>query len=212
MRVWGRLTASQSLLDGVVCTPIQRGLPFARARRHGLRSMSGRYSYGIDNPPTLRRSSFPQRVVRPVGVPYSKTRSGVPRDPDARRAQPTLKSGRPSAMLRAALSAVVRPPLPTRSCDLAGTPICPLGKPKGGFPKRRLNGAYRVSATHFYRPRAGARRANHHPCPLLKGGGLWYRWANTFGAVTSSLGKSISRTLSPRPFFCSAPPQFTFSS
>ena len=44
--------------------------------------MSGRYSYGIDNPPTLRRSSFPQRVVRSVGVPKCKTRSGrTPRPP-----------------------------------------------------------------------------------------------------------------------------------
>ena len=87
--------------------------------------MSGRYSYGIDNPPTLRRSSFPQRVVRPIGVPYCKTRSGIPRDPHARRAQPALQSGRPSATLRAALSAAVRPPLPTRSCDLAGIPQKP---------------------------------------------------------------------------------------
>ena len=46
-------------------------------------------------------------------------------------------------------------------------PERPLGKPKGGFPKRGLNGAYRVSATHFYRPRAGARRANHHPSLAL---------------------------------------------
>ena len=118
-----RLSASQSLLHGLVCTPIRRGLPFARARRHGLRSMSGRYSYGIDNPPTLRRSSFPQRVVRPVGVPKCKTRSGTPRDTHARRAQPPLQSDRPSVTLRAALSAAVRPPLPTRSCDLAGTPL-----------------------------------------------------------------------------------------
>ena len=53
----------------------------------------------------------------------SKTRSGEPRDPNARRAQPPLQSDRPSVTLRAALSAAVRPPLPTRSCDLAGTPL-----------------------------------------------------------------------------------------
>ena len=88
-----RLTASQSLLRDLACTPIRRGLPFARARRRGLRSMSGRYSYGIDNPPTLRRSSFPQRVVRPVGVPYCKTRSGTPRDP-GRTGTPARKAKR----------------------------------------------------------------------------------------------------------------------
>ena len=33
---------------------------------------------------------------------------------------------------------------------------------------------------HFYRPRAGARRANHHPSPLLKGGELCRQWTNTF--------------------------------
>ena len=53
-------------------------------------------------------------------------------------------------------------------------------------PKRGLNGAYKVSATHFYRPRAGARRANHHPSPLLKGGELWGQWAITFRAVSLS--------------------------
>ena len=68
-----RLTASQSLDYGSACTARRRGVSFAPARRRGLRSMSGRYSYGIDNPPTLRRSSFPQRVIRPVGVPDSKT-------------------------------------------------------------------------------------------------------------------------------------------
>ncbi len=132
----------------MVCTPIRRGLPFARARRRGLRSMSGRYSYGIDNPPTLRRSSFPQRVVRPIGVPYCKTRLGIPRDPHARRAQPALQSGRPSATLRVALSTAVRPPLPKKSYDFSGTPICPLGT---GYavPKRGLNGAYKVSQTHL---------------------------------------------------------------
>ena len=94
---------------------------------------------------------------------------GKPQDPDARRAQPPLQSGRPSAMLRAALSAmlraalsaVVRPPLPTRSYDLAGTPICPLGKPKDGFPKRGLNGAYKGLWAHLPPspplPRSGGR-------------------------------------------------------
>ena len=33
---------------------------------------------------------------------------------------------------------------------------------------------------HFYRPRAGARRASHHPSPLLKGGELWGKRAYTF--------------------------------
>ena len=61
----------------LICTPIRRGLPFARAKG-------------------------------------SKTRSGIPRGPNA--------------------------------------PERPLGKPKDGFPKRGLNGACRVSATHFYRP------------------------------------------------------------
>ena len=47
---------------------------------------------------------------------------------------------------------------------------------------------------HFYRPRAGARRANHHPSPLLKGGELWCGWANTLRSAASFLGKYISRT------------------
>ena len=34
--------------------------------------MSGRYPYGIGNPPTLRRSSFPQRALRPAGDPIPK--------------------------------------------------------------------------------------------------------------------------------------------
>ena len=48
------------------------GVPFVRTRRRGLCSMSGRYPYGIDNPPTLRRSSFPQRASRPAGGPIPK--------------------------------------------------------------------------------------------------------------------------------------------
>ena len=102
-KVCCRLTASQSLFGDLVCTPIRRGLPFARARCRGLRSMSGRYSHGIDNPPTLRRSSFPQQVVQPVGVPYCKTRSGIPRDPTLvgrnlrfNRADPPLHCEQPS--------------------------------------------------------------------------------------------------------------------
>ena len=44
--------------------------------------MSGRYPYGIDNPPTLRRSSFPQRALRPAGgPPYQNTLGAVPQDP-----------------------------------------------------------------------------------------------------------------------------------
>ena len=43
--------------------------------------MSGRYPYGIDNPPTLRRSSFPQRALRPAGAPYQNTLGAAPKDP-----------------------------------------------------------------------------------------------------------------------------------
>ena len=42
--------------------------------------MSGRYPYGIGNPPTLRRSSFPQRALRPAGDPIP-TLGAVPQDP-----------------------------------------------------------------------------------------------------------------------------------
>ena len=48
---------------------------------------------------------------------------------------------------------------------------------------------------HFYRPRAGARRANHHPCPLLKGGELWGQSANTLQSAASFLGKHISHSV-----------------
>ena len=41
----------------------------ASSRRRGLRFMSGRYSYGIGTPPTLRRSAFPHEVLRPCGDP-----------------------------------------------------------------------------------------------------------------------------------------------
>ncbi len=53
-----------------------------------------------------------------------------------RRAQPALQSGRPSAMLRAALFAAVRPPLPTRSRDLAGTPNSKTGLGQAPRPPR----------------------------------------------------------------------------
>ena len=49
--------------------------------------MSGRYPYGIDNPPTLRRSSFPQRALRPAGGPIPKRTWGcAPRPPNAQAA------------------------------------------------------------------------------------------------------------------------------
>ena len=63
-----------------------------------------------------------------------------------RRTQPPLQSGRPSAMLRAVLSAAVRPPLPTRSQDLVGTPNSKsvLGlrpkNPRTGAPARKAKG------------------------------------------------------------------------
>ena len=63
------------------CTPRRRGVPFVRTRRRGLCSMSGRYPYGIGNPPTLRRSSFPQRALRPAGAPYQNALVAVPQDP-----------------------------------------------------------------------------------------------------------------------------------
>ena len=58
-----------SLIIDLISTPTRRGVPFTRVRRRGLCSMSGRYPYGIGNPPTLRRSSFPQRASRPAGGP-----------------------------------------------------------------------------------------------------------------------------------------------
>ena len=66
------------------CTARRRGVPFTRVRRRGLCSMSGRYPYGIGNPPTLRRSSFPQRALRPAGGPIPKHAWGcAPRPPNA---------------------------------------------------------------------------------------------------------------------------------
>ena len=67
--------------------PTRRGVPFTRVRRRGLCSMSGRYPYGIGNPPTLRRSSFPQRALRPAGDPIPKHAWGcAPRPPNAQAA------------------------------------------------------------------------------------------------------------------------------
>ena len=78
----GRLAAGRSLLQGLASTPRRRGVPFTRVCRRGLRSMSGRYPYGIGNPPTLRRSSFPQRALRPAGGPIPKHAWGcAPRPP-----------------------------------------------------------------------------------------------------------------------------------
>ena len=66
-------------------TARRRGVPFVRTRRRGLCSISGCYPYGIDNPPTLRRSSFPQRALRPVGDPIPKHAWGcAPRPPNAK--------------------------------------------------------------------------------------------------------------------------------
>ena len=81
----GRLAAGRSLLQGLASTPRRRGVPFTRVRRRGARYMSGRYPYGIDNPPTLRRSSFPQRASRPAGGPIPKHTWGcAPRPPNAK--------------------------------------------------------------------------------------------------------------------------------
>ena len=80
-----RLAAGRSLLQGLASTPRRRGVPFTRVRRRGLRSMSGRYPYGLGNPPTLRRSSFPQRASRPAGGPIPKHTWGcAPRPPNAK--------------------------------------------------------------------------------------------------------------------------------
>ena len=65
---------------------------------------------------------------------YACRRGGTFAPP--RRTQPPLQSGRPSVALRAALSAAVRPPLPTRSCDLAGTPNSKSGLGQAPRPPR----------------------------------------------------------------------------
>ena len=68
-------------------TPARRGPTFVCARRRGLCSISGCYPYGIGNPPTLRRSSFPQRALRPAGGPIPKRTWGcAPRPPNAQAA------------------------------------------------------------------------------------------------------------------------------
>ena len=80
----GRLAAGRSLLQGLASTPRRRGVPFTRVRRRGLRSMSGHPAYAWGNPPTLRRSSFPQRASRPAGGPIPKHAWGcAPRPPNA---------------------------------------------------------------------------------------------------------------------------------
>ena len=85
--VCGRLKASRSRRRVTACTPTRRGPTFVCARRRGLCSMSGRYPYGIGNPPTLRRSSFPQRALRPAGGPIPKRTWGcAPRPPNAQAA------------------------------------------------------------------------------------------------------------------------------
>ena len=83
--VCGRLKASRSRRRVTVCTPRRRGVPFTRVRRRGLRSMSGHPAYAWGNPPTLRRSSFPQRALCPAGGPIPKHAWGcAPRPPNAK--------------------------------------------------------------------------------------------------------------------------------
>ena len=85
--VSSRLRRRGAFYKGVICTARRRGVPFVRTRRRGLCSMSGRYPYGIDNPPTLRRSSFPRRALRPAGGPMPKHAWGcAPRPPNAQAA------------------------------------------------------------------------------------------------------------------------------
>ena len=80
-----RLAAGRSLLQGLASTPRRRGVPFTRVCRRGLRSMSGHPAYAWGNPPTLRRSSFPQRASRPAGGPIPKHAWGcAPRPPNAK--------------------------------------------------------------------------------------------------------------------------------
>ena len=79
-----RLAAGRSLLQGLASTPRRRGVPFTCVCRRGLRSMSGHPAYAWGNPPTLRRSSFPQRALRPAGGPIPKRTWGcAPRPPNA---------------------------------------------------------------------------------------------------------------------------------
>ena len=110
-QVCSRLSVSRSLLQGIAstatagvkiviayrrrgafckdinCTAARRWPTFVCARRRGLCSISGCYPYGIDNPPTLRRSSFPQRALRPAGGPIPKHTWGcAPRPPNSQAA------------------------------------------------------------------------------------------------------------------------------
>ena len=79
-QVCNRLTASRSHRVVTVCTARRRGVPFVRMRRRGLRSMSGHPAYAWGNPPTLRRSSFPQRALRPAGERRThRSREGCPK-------------------------------------------------------------------------------------------------------------------------------------
>ncbi len=74
---------------------------------------------------------------------------------------PTGRATRRGPLMQNTLGGTPRPHAPER----------PLGKPKGGFPKRGLNGAYRVSATHFYRlPRWSAEWRTTTPVPSSKEG------------------------------------------
>ena len=69
----------------IVSTARRGGVPFVRTRRRGLRSMSGHPAYAWGNPPTLRRSSFPRRALRPAGGPIPKRTWGcAPRPPHAK--------------------------------------------------------------------------------------------------------------------------------
>ena len=71
-------------------------------------------------------------------------------------------------------------------------PERPLGKPKGGFPKRGLNGAYKVSATHFYRlPRWSAEWRTTTPVLPL-----------SLQCRTASLARSHCSCRSPRNCRC----------
>ena len=82
-----RLRRGGAFCKGIVSTPTRRGPTFVCARRRGLCSISDCYPYGIDNPPTLRRSSFPQRASRPAGGPIPKHTWGcAPRPPNAQAA------------------------------------------------------------------------------------------------------------------------------
>ena len=54
------------------------------------------------------------------------------------------------------------PSFPHKVLRPCGGPICPARKVYD-LPERGLNGAYKVSATHFYRPRAGAQKGEPPP-------------------------------------------------